>query len=250
MTIITDYIGKGLHADRPASPSIASGETAIYYETDTGHTFVWSGAAWIQVDDGGGGGSPTIVQSKAAAGNIGDVTLDAAPTNRNLLVLFITGDTPTPAADWNKVPYTDSNGSTFSCVFWKIAGPSESATQTYRSGTSNVAVVMYEISGGDFFGAPYYGTASGTSATFSGLNVPVSPRGTGDILIGIAASDNSAAQPSSITGATAGVAADNGSDRAGTAFDNTSISSGVNNVTSNYGGSHALRIVAVVISAP
>lgn len=65
-TLITDYLGRGTHAARPAAPPIAAGALAVYYETDTTNTFVWNGAAWVQVNGGGGGGGgiaydPTIL---------------------------------------------------------------------------------------------------------------------------------------------------------------------------------------------
>ncbi len=51
--IMTDYIGHGTHAARPATPNVAAGVAAVYYETDTGNTFVWSGSAWVQVNTSG-----------------------------------------------------------------------------------------------------------------------------------------------------------------------------------------------------
>jgi hypothetical protein len=65
-TSILDYVGRGLHSARPTTPPIAAGATAVYYETDTTNTFIWTGTAWVQVNGGGGGGSsvsmPEIVQ--------------------------------------------------------------------------------------------------------------------------------------------------------------------------------------------
>lgn len=55
MALISSYLGVGTHAARPTSPSVQSGETAFYYETDTTNTFVWTGSAWVQVNGGGGG---------------------------------------------------------------------------------------------------------------------------------------------------------------------------------------------------
>jgi len=55
--LITDYLGYGTHAARPAAPNIGTGVTAVYYETDTGNTFAWSGAAWVQLNAAGGAGT-------------------------------------------------------------------------------------------------------------------------------------------------------------------------------------------------
>lgn len=51
-TIITTYLGEGTHAARPAAPSVPTGGLAVYYETDTGGTFVYdlNGTAWVQVN--------------------------------------------------------------------------------------------------------------------------------------------------------------------------------------------------------
>lgn len=45
-TLITDYLGKGLAASRPASPVVATGALALYFATDTGMLSKWDGAAW------------------------------------------------------------------------------------------------------------------------------------------------------------------------------------------------------------
>jgi hypothetical protein len=58
-TLITDYLGSGTHASRPAAPPIPAGGTAFYYETDTTNTFVWIGASWVQIN-GGGASEPSI----------------------------------------------------------------------------------------------------------------------------------------------------------------------------------------------
>lgn len=45
-TVLTAYLGKGTHAARPVAPDLAPGSIGVYYETDTGETFVWTGTAW------------------------------------------------------------------------------------------------------------------------------------------------------------------------------------------------------------
>lgn len=52
-TLITDYMGRGTHAARPASPNVPATGIAIYYETDTANTFVWNGSAWVQINGSG-----------------------------------------------------------------------------------------------------------------------------------------------------------------------------------------------------
>jgi hypothetical protein len=53
----TDYLGIGLHADRPVAPDLAPGCLGIYYETDTLQTHIWDGSAWSQISGTGIGGS-------------------------------------------------------------------------------------------------------------------------------------------------------------------------------------------------
>lgn len=42
-TLITDYLGYGTLADRPAAPALPAGCLGLYYATDTGQVLVWSG---------------------------------------------------------------------------------------------------------------------------------------------------------------------------------------------------------------
>lgn len=67
-TLITDYVGRGSHAARPVTPDIPAGATALYYETDTGNSFVWTGSIWLQVNAG------------AAAGGLFSEIMSSAPT--------------------------------------------------------------------------------------------------------------------------------------------------------------------------
>ena len=46
-TLITDYIGYGTHAARPASPTLPSGGMGLYLESDTGCLFIWNGSIWV-----------------------------------------------------------------------------------------------------------------------------------------------------------------------------------------------------------
>ncbi len=64
-TTIFDYVGRGTHAARPVTPNINSGGTALYYETDTTNSFIWSGSAWVQVN--GVAGITTLASATDAA---------------------------------------------------------------------------------------------------------------------------------------------------------------------------------------
>jgi hypothetical protein len=81
-TSIFDYIGRGTHAARPSTPNINSGGTALYYETDTTNTFIWSGSAWVQAN--GGTGTITAITGDLAASGTGSVTGTLATVNSNV----------------------------------------------------------------------------------------------------------------------------------------------------------------------
>lgn len=58
------YLGNGLAADRPATPNIAPGITALWYSTDTTDLSIWAGGAWVSpvvatLANGGTGASLT-----------------------------------------------------------------------------------------------------------------------------------------------------------------------------------------------
>ncbi len=46
-TLISDYLGRGLAAARPVTPTPPTGTLAAYLATDTGVLSVWDGAAWL-----------------------------------------------------------------------------------------------------------------------------------------------------------------------------------------------------------
>lgn len=60
--LITEYMGSGLFAARPATPAVSAGATALYYAEDTGVAYIWDNGAnaWDTVG-GGGGGGPEII---------------------------------------------------------------------------------------------------------------------------------------------------------------------------------------------
>ena len=100
---------------------------------------------------GGGGGVPTIVQSKILARadiSLG-ITLDAAPTEGNMLVAIVFDATATtPPA--NTVGWTALQSNTVlpdNLVNWRMAGPGESATQNPTSTVDGGTIALYEISG-------------------------------------------------------------------------------------------------------
>lgn len=202
---ITDYISKGTHAARPATPNVPSGCSALYYETDTTNAFIWTGSAWAQLNGGGGGGSLTLVQNATACANgsnINSVTLGAAPTNGNLLVAFVMGVFASANTGWTLL-VTDSGGtSTYTQIYFKVAGASESATQQpIASGNSTTAITIYEISGG---AAPTAGWAF-QDATATAHSVNPQAFSSNGLFIGAVHSESTTTLPSSYS---SGIVAD------------------------------------------
>lgn len=153
-TKITDYLGRGLHSARPATPPVQTGGTAIYYETDTPGPFIWDGSAWQVVSGGGGGGGypagtvPTVVQFASNVGGGNSVTFGATPTSGNLLVAMCFN----PASGTNGSGWTtqvsNSSGTDFGVILTKVCGGSESTTQSPLTGVSTTGcMAVWEIHG-------------------------------------------------------------------------------------------------------
>ncbi len=75
-TKITDYVGQGLHAARPAAPFIPTGGTALYAETDTGYVYAWVNGAWARVQGGGANGRRRAIRAVTGGGTIAVTTAD------------------------------------------------------------------------------------------------------------------------------------------------------------------------------
>lgn len=43
---LADYIGRGVIADRPATPTLHAEAFGMYYATDTDELSIWDGTAW------------------------------------------------------------------------------------------------------------------------------------------------------------------------------------------------------------
>ena len=134
-TLITQYLGEGTAASRPATPSVAAGCIAFYYATDTGALTVWNGSTWVAAGGGyNAGTAPTVVQSQAgnsggATGGGAGLTLGSAPINGNLLIAM-TVNTPatTPGSGWTLLA-SNTSGTDDGYIYYKVAGAGESTTQ-------------------------------------------------------------------------------------------------------------------------
>jgi hypothetical protein len=92
-SILTDYLGQGLAASRPASPPVAATALAYFYATDTGVLSLWDTAtsAWVTVTSGT---ALTAVGTGLTITTPGTVALDTLGTG-----LSITSGTIN--AEWN-----------------------------------------------------------------------------------------------------------------------------------------------------
>lgn len=135
-----------------------------------------SGKVTIDIPAGGGGGStPTLVQSKGAVladPSLG-LTLDSAPTEGNLLVAYV-GRASTASiavgAGWTPVSTATATG-----LYVKRAGAGESATQTPTSISLIAGIAIWEFSdarGLDLVTATV-GRATTTSFTLTHPSTPV-----------------------------------------------------------------------------
>lgn len=100
--------------------------------------------------------TPNVVQDAVVSGsNISaGVTLGSAPIQNNLLVgvALSTGSDPSaPGAGWTFLPGSNFSAGTYDgALFWKIAGASESTTQTPSAYSSTGEVAVVEINLGAF----------------------------------------------------------------------------------------------------
>ena len=153
-TLITQYLGEGTAASRPATPSVATGCIAFYYATDTSTLSVWNGSSWGSVGGYSPGTAPTIVQSAhgntgGATGGGAGLTMTSAPTNGILLVaMTFNPTTATANTGWTQLA-SNSSGTDYGTILYKVAGAGESTTQTPLSGTvaAPACMIIWEIAG-------------------------------------------------------------------------------------------------------
>ncbi len=95
-TLITDYIGQGTAASRPASPNTSSGALPFYYETDTQQLYMWdtNASAWKQVSLGAAGLPASPAQGDLVYYN-GTSWVNLAPgTSGDVLTTYGSGANP------------------------------------------------------------------------------------------------------------------------------------------------------------
>jgi hypothetical protein len=159
------------------------------------------------------------------------------------LLLAITSDlgsSETASAGWTKINFTAGaqDGSGF---FWKVAGVSESTTQTPLTGLSTGSVTVFEISNATpaalwINNVDLSGTAIAASLTIAKAK----------LVVGVA-TNRSTTGPTSITNATLLGSAATGGSRAAQPFKITTPAQGSNTVTANYATSQGATIPMIEI---
>lgn len=114
---LIDYLGRGVFADRPATPDLAAGGLGFYYATDTNTLYAWDGSAWDTVTSGGSG-----VASVVAGTNISVNSADpanpivSAPSVQPFTTTATqsgTSLTALPAAAWSYIRFTNAAAKTY-----------------------------------------------------------------------------------------------------------------------------------------
>lgn len=243
-TLITDYLQEGLAADMPVSLTLPAGAVGFYYQTDTMNGYMWdqSTTTWVQVM-GTLPAGPTIVQNGASANDstAGSVTLGTAPVSGNLLVAFANGASSVNAASgWTQVGPVGSSGAGYSAAFWKIAGASESATQTVLNASQSGSVGIFEVNNAaiSYPTNDHQSSASPSFATFA--------QRAGGILLGAFMDETGGSPTGSITGATAD-GTSHATSHAIALFHNTTVTAGNNTVSGTNGAGSVSTYEAGVI---
>ena len=127
-TIITDYLGRGTFANRPATPPVPTGGMAFYYATDTGVVYAWNGTAWTTGTGAGAqfnisGAASAETKNFACRGNV--ITPDTAMsvTSVSALITTVTGASyKIGIAPYNAGTNQITSAPTYSAIFTEGTG--------------------------------------------------------------------------------------------------------------------------------
>lgn len=178
-TLLSDYMQKGTHATRIATtPVLGTKGIGLFYETDTFSTWLWNGSAWVTLSPL----TPTVVQSKAAAAaSLVSAVMATAPVQGNLLVAFVGSSAAIAAASGWTVLTSLTSGVDQAAILIKVAGASESTTQTpIAAGSTTTEIGIWEINGARLglvtlagqapIAADFVGTTPVTTSIFAAAN--------------------------------------------------------------------------------
>jgi len=138
--LITTYLGSGLLASRPATPSIPTNGLAVWRSTDTGTTSVYD-TAWHDLGSGGGGGGNTPPSVRGTPGFFYSSTLTTftytlpgtAVAGDTVFVFIAGGYGPSTPSGWILVE--SSGGTMAGLVAYKILTSGDITTGSVSAST-------------------------------------------------------------------------------------------------------------------
>lgn len=247
-TLIAAYLGFGLAAARPATPSIDAGAIAFYYATDTATLTQWSGSAWISAGGYAPGSPPTIVQVGHNQNGNDAITLGSAPVNGNLLVAMWFNPSVSSAGSGWTIQATNASGTDFGIIATKVAGAGESTTQQPMASTSSPgAMIIWELHGQNatpILGISTQAEQSGTNNASGGL-----PNVSGAIFLGACALVSTSFNNSKLVNVTQDVLDVTGSTRQLAAGHSTLATAPLGQILVNFTGSGSSKALGVLITS-
>lgn len=253
-SIITDYIGCGLAAARPATPNLATGAFGIYFATDTGAVTIWDGSSWQGLS---GSGTLTGLTGDVTASGSGSVAATLAvpltPGGR----LTLTSNTPVMNADATAqgtvyyAPYVHARTPLYTGSVWAMRAFTQISLAL--NSTDNLSGSLYDIFVFDDSGTLTLGTGPAWSSSTS--------RGAGAGTTELELKDGIWTNKVSITlkagGSTVGTPAANRATYLGTiyctangqtgmVFEPTPASGGTNNILGLYNAYNRIPVYSIV----
>lgn len=154
MPVFSDYLGVGLAAARPATPSLGMGVCGFYYATDTLALSVWNGSSWANVSSGTTLSMPQDVmvfvpQFKVKTGCGGSIAIGTGTS----APFYLTGNQATPGngdvaetallldAGTYDVTVQGTTDSNRGKIDWKLDGSAFISGQDWYSGGTVEGVI-------------------------------------------------------------------------------------------------------------
>jgi hypothetical protein len=204
---------------------------------------------------GGGGGTVTLVQSKAVVGDtvLNSITLASAPTAGNIMILLGTHWTTslTVSSGWN-VLFNGPGSTDGEICLWKLVDATDAGSATvvpFTGGAAGQIGVLFEVNGAlPFSGAlDHFKETSASSKTLTGVSIKA-----GSLMVGYFGTLSANTAPSSVTNVTTLTTVTgtttNASPRQITPFYYTFTGSGSRSSVSTYGGAVSQYGAAYVLT--
>lgn len=247
-TLIAAYLGFGLAAARPATPSIDAGAIAFYYATDTATLTVYANGAWQSSGGYAPGSPPTIVQTGHNQNGNDSITLGSAPVNGNLLVaMWFNPSVSTAGSGWT-IQASNSSGTDFGVIATKVAGASESTTQQPMVSTSSPgAMIIWELHGQN--ATPILASVTQIEQTGTSNSSTALPNVSGAIFLGACALVSTSFNNSKLLNVTQDVLDVTGATRQLAAGHSTLATAPLGQILVNFTGSGSSKALGILITS-